>query len=98
MLHDLLMLSMSKNKNNPWHKNWEKDKEIGSGGQGRTFLAKPRNSSVPLGQYVLKILKKQKDEERRARMHREVTALTTLDHPGIPQVIDSLTLLATGSM
>jgi serine/threonine-protein kinase len=39
--------------------------------------------------FVLKKLKNQKDPERRKRMHREVAALSTLDCPGIPRLIES---------
>ncbi len=88
----LLIFSMSKNKSNPWDENWEKGENIGSGGQGKTCLVKPRNDLYPPGQYVIKFLNKPNDKERRARMHREVTALSTLSHSGIPKVIDSNTI------
>jgi serine/threonine-protein kinase len=38
---------------------------------------------------VLKTLHRAEDPERRARMHREVASLETLDHAGIPKVIES---------
>ncbi|MGD1703263.1 serine/threonine-protein kinase [Dapis sp. BLCC M229] len=81
---------MSKNKKKPWDKNWESISEkIGQGGQGETSLVKPKNDSFPPGEYVLKILHKQKDKERRARMSREVNNLKTFINPGIPKLIDS---------
>ncbi|EAW33695.1 protein kinase [Lyngbya sp. PCC 8106] len=80
---------MSKNKKKPWNEKWETIEQIGGGGQGLTFLVKPKNDSFPTGNYVLKILKNQKSFERRSRMHIEVTALDVLNCPGIPKLIDS---------
>jgi serine/threonine protein kinase len=80
---------MSKQKNKPWDEKWEIVKPIGGGGQGDTFLVQPKDSPIPHQTFVLKILKNQKDPERRKRMHREVAALSTLDCPGIPRLIES---------
>ncbi|MGD1805201.1 protein kinase domain-containing protein [Dapis sp. BLCC M126] len=81
---------MGKNKKKPWDENWESISEkIGKGGQGETSLVKPKNDSFSPGEYVLKILHKQKDYERRARMSREVNNLKTFRNPGIPKLIDS---------
>jgi serine/threonine-protein kinase len=80
---------MSKQKNKPWDEKWEIVKPIGGGGQGDTFLVKPKESAILFRSFVLKILKNQKDPERRKRMHREVAALSTLDCPGIPRLIES---------
>ncbi len=80
---------MSKQKNKPWDEKWEIVKPIGGGGQGDTFLVKPKESAILSRSFVLKILKNQKDPERRKRMHREVAALSTLDCPGIPRLIES---------
>lgn len=80
---------MSKNKNKPWNENWEFIDKIGGGGQGQTSLVKPRNDSYLPSQYVLKILNRPKDKERRARMYREIAALETLENSGIPKIIDS---------
>ncbi|GGA15311.1 hypothetical protein [Okeania sp. KiyG1] len=82
-------MSKSKSKPKPWDENWEKLEDIGSGGQGKTSLVKSKNDSSLPGKYVLKILHKQKDDERRARMYREVTNIRTLKNPGIPKLIDS---------
>jgi serine/threonine-protein kinase len=80
---------MSKLKNKPWGEKWEIVKPIGGGGQGDTFLVKPKDSTILSQSFVLKKLKNQKDPERRKRMHREVAALRTLDCPGIPRLIES---------
>jgi len=80
---------MSKQKSKPWDEKWEILKPIGSGGQGDTFLVKPKDSTNLSQSFVLKRLKNQKDIERRKRMHREVAALKTLDCPGIPRLIES---------
>jgi serine/threonine protein kinase len=80
---------MSKQKNKPWDEKWETIKPIGGGGQGDTFLVKPKDSTILSQSFVLKKLKNQKDPERRKRMHREVAALSTLDCPGIPRLIES---------
>ena len=80
---------MSKHKNKPWDEKWETIKPIGGGGQGDTFLVKPKDSTILSQSFVLKKLKNQKDPERRKRMHREVATLRTLDCPGIPRLIES---------
>lgn len=80
---------MNKNQNKPWDENWEIIQQIGSGGQGKTFLVKPIKDVFPSHQYVLKKLIRQNDSERRGRMYREVAALTTLNYSGIPKVVDS---------
>ena len=80
---------MSKQKNKPWDEKWERVKQIGGGGQGETFLVQSKDPKILSQTGVLKILKNQKDPERRKRMHREVAALKTLNCPGIPQLIDS---------
>jgi serine/threonine-protein kinase len=80
---------MSKQKNKPWDEKWERVKQIGGGGQGETFLVQPKDPKILPQTSALKILKNQKDPERRKRMYREVAALKTLNCPGIPQLIDS---------
>jgi len=80
---------MSKQKNKPWDEKWETIKSIGGGGQGDTFLVKPKDSTNLSQTFILKKLKNQKDPERRKRMHREVAALRTLDCPGIPRLFES---------
>ena len=82
---------MSKKKIQPWDEKWKQvdNKAIGSGGQGQAYKVEPKTNEFPAGQYVLKILTKDGDPERRARMRREVAALETLDCEGIPKLIDS---------
>ncbi|MEM1168279.1 MAG: protein kinase [Cyanobacteria bacterium P01_H01_bin.35] len=80
---------MNTNKNKPWNEKWEIIKHIDSGGQGQTFEVKPKKDGFLSNQYVLKKLNNQKDNERRGRMYREVTALKTLNHSGIPKIVDS---------
>lgn len=76
---------MSENKN--YTEGWKSIRDIGSGGQGNTFLASNLYDEIA----IIKVLKNQKDIERRTRMRREVVALETLSHPNIPKVIESNT-------
>jgi serine/threonine protein kinase len=78
-------------KRKPWEDSWEIVTELGSGGQGTTFIVKRRGSAHDDDKYVLKVLHRQKDPERRRRMHREVQALQQLDHPRLPKIIESNT-------
>lgn len=45
---------MSKQKNKPWDEKWETIKPIGGGGQGDTFLVKPKDSTILSQSFVLK--------------------------------------------
>jgi serine/threonine protein kinase len=65
---------------------YTKIKSIDSGGQGYTFLAVTKDDSKEL---LIKRLKRQDDDERRARMYREVVAMETLNNEYIPKIIDS---------
>ena len=80
---------MVKQKNKPWDEKWEIVRALGGGGQGDTSIVKPKDFTISPQTFVLKTLKNQKDPERRRRMHREVAALSTLDFPGIPRLIES---------
>lgn len=71
----------------PWEDNWIKKDILGKGGQGLTYCAKRKPEDGRF--YVLKILKEQKDIERRERMSIEVAALRTLEHSNIQKFIDS---------
>jgi len=75
-------------KDQIWGKKWLQLKKIDSGGQGYTYLSKNIDNSEQ-NLYVLKILKDQKNPERRKRMFREVSAYKTLKHSGIPKFIGS---------
>lgn len=78
-------------KEKPWRDKWEVIEELSGGGQGNTSLVKRKSPSeiIPNETFVLKVLKNQTDPERRKRMYREVANLTTLDHSGIPKLIES---------
>jgi hypothetical protein len=72
----------------PWATRWEVVESIGGGGQGVTKKVRSRHDGAVA---VLKVLKQQRDADRRGRMHRESEALRTLSHPGIPKLLDSNT-------
>ncbi|MEJ7842299.1 MAG: protein kinase [Rubrobacter sp.] len=78
-------------KQKPWDERWHITGDLGRGGQGTTRLVTPKDDARDQGTYVLKTLNQQRDAERRGRMHREVTNLETLEHEGIPKVLDSNT-------
>jgi serine/threonine protein kinase len=61
-----------------------------SGGQGTTFKA-VKVASDDKSLYIVKLLNNQKDNDRRSRMRRECVSLETLNHRGIPKIIDSNT-------
>jgi len=73
------------------HKNykisWTKIKTMDGGGQGYLFLVVNEKKQIA----VVKKLKQQNDMERRSRMRREVVNLETLEHKGLPKVIESNT-------
>lgn len=77
-------------KTKPWAVRWQEKEVLGSGGQGTTKIV-VRREDADGQEYALKQLNRSEDPERRTRMHREVTNLTTLDHTGIPKVIESNT-------
>lgn len=74
----------------PWERNWivAEASQIRGGGQGTTRIVHHRGDDAKRS-YVLKLLNRQRDPERRRRMYREVASLRTLDHPGIPKLIES---------
>jgi serine/threonine-protein kinase len=77
-------------KSKPWIEKWvERDLLSEGGGQGRIFLVERADGLGQGTHSVLKVLKRQEDAERRSRMHREVAALQSLDHPGVPKCLDS---------
>jgi serine/threonine-protein kinase len=77
-------------KRNPWEEYWTIQKELGKGGQGTTYLVKGVKKNI-LG--VLKILKNQKNDQARRRMHKEVTNLKILFNANckVPKVLDGNT-------
>jgi serine/threonine protein kinase len=62
---------------------------LGQGGQGTTSIVEHIDRQAMPDQYVLKLLHKQNDIDRRKRMYREVASLQTLDIQGVPKVIES---------
>jgi serine/threonine protein kinase len=74
-----------------WEAKWEKQEDIGCGGQGKTILVISKVN--PGRQGVLKTLNRGKSVQARGRMHREVVALDTLSKASlkVPQVIDGNT-------
>lgn len=70
----------------PWENNWKIIEEIPGGSQSSVYLVHNKQSHEKA---ILKKLRNQQDSERRRRMHREVTTLETLNHDGIPQLLDS---------
>ncbi len=74
----------------PWMDNWVAvDGLSASGGQGKVVLVERAVARGNGERFVLKVLIKQKDQDRRGRMHREVAALQILEHVGIPKCVDS---------
>jgi eukaryotic-like serine/threonine-protein kinase len=71
----------------PYEHKWTKGDPIGKGGQGLTYSSQLKGEDV--GLYALKILKEQRNQERRGRMFMEVAALRALQHPNIPKYFDS---------
>lgn len=63
---------------------------LGQGGQGRALLVEREDE--PGSRYVLKLLRLEhvEDWKQVELFEREVTTLETLDHPGIPQLLDRL--------
>jgi len=78
---------MAKQSTKPWEGKWKLGDPIGAGGQGLTYRAS--HASADDFRYVLKKLHRSEDQERRARMFREVCALRTLRHPQVVVYVDS---------
>lgn len=81
---------MTNNADTPksWKEHWSEISEAPGGGQADTKLVRRKGSDDPTT-YFLKILRKQNESERRARMYREISAYRTLQHPAIPRLIDT---------
>lgn len=69
-----------------WQDRYERVRGVGGGGQGDALVAQPRAGGEAI---FVKVLRHQNDLMRRKRMHREVEAYRTLDHPSIPALVDS---------
>ncbi len=65
-------------------------RELSEGGQGKTLLVE--REGEPGSSYVLKLLRMEHvDDWKQVELfEREVTTLGTLDHPGIPRLIDRI--------
>jgi serine/threonine-protein kinase len=75
----------------PWDVDWQIVSELGGGGHGATFVVKRRDGSDD-NEYVLKVLRRQDDSERRQRMYREVNALRQVElTAAVPKFIESNT-------
>lgn len=66
---------------------WKVIKKIGNGGQGEVY--KVFDSEDPSSIYALKLLIKQNDRERRARMHHEVNNVKLLNNNHLIDIIDT---------
>lgn len=83
-IYDLTAIIMAKKT---YEHKWTKGDQLGKGGQGFTYLSQLKGEND--GLYALKILKEQRNQERRGRMFMEVAALRALQHPNIPKYFDS---------
>jgi len=72
---------------NPYEHKWTIGDRIGKGGQGLTYFSHLKSEDGVF--YALKLLKEQRNQERRDRMFVEVSALQVLEHPNIPKYFDS---------
>ena len=70
-----------------WQGKWERVPGTRrAGGQGDSFLAEPTDGSGP--RVFIKELRNYQKLEARKRFRREVAAYETLDHPGLPTLIE----------
>jgi serine/threonine-protein kinase len=69
-----------------WQDKYDRIRDVGGGGQGDALVARPQAGGEAV---FVKVLRHQNDLMRRKRMHREVEAYRTLEHPGIPALVDS---------
>jgi serine/threonine protein kinase len=67
-----------------WQDNWEELSVGPSGGQASSKIVRHKDKLIDRA--FLKILNRQNDEERRARLYREVASLETLDVDGVPRL------------
>ena len=76
---------------NQWADKWKKGDHLSVGGHGITYLARRKDAPTDDYDHVLKILRDQRDTERRSRMFQEVANLRILDHEGVAKCVDSNT-------
>ncbi|HBJ34507.1 MAG TPA: hypothetical protein DDZ51_07030 [Planctomycetaceae bacterium] len=67
---------------------WERGKQLKDkeGNQGHAFLARKVTDPDDEYNYILKTLKRQTEPARRAMFLNEISAMATLEHPGVLQV------------
>src|SRR3712207_4380064 len=70
-----------------WKEAWVKISDGPSGGHGESKIV--RSLAEHGSKFFLKILKDQKNYERRARLYRETSALETIDTKGVPRLIQT---------
>jgi hypothetical protein len=71
----------------PWEANWERiPGSERQGGQGRSFVATKRDGSGERA--FVKTIRRPRDRRARKRFAREVAAYETLDHAGLPTLIE----------
>src|SRR6266481_3819801 len=71
-----------------WTDRWFSVREAGSGSQGTGKVV--RLNTSPTGpDYFVKLLNHNGDRERRARFHREASALDSYSHGGIPTLVET---------
>ncbi len=72
----------------PWEEKWKLEERLGKGGQGVTHVASSLSNPAVRG--ALKYLRNNRDQQARARMRREVFALSSLAQGGgaVPRVLD----------
>lgn len=70
-------------KKHPWEANgWVRGRQLESGVQGFSFLARRQSDPAEQFNYVLKKLARQSEMNRRAMFCNEIRAVGVLDHPG----------------
>ena len=72
----------------PWEERWAREGRSLGGGQGDSFIARPKDGNGP--RVFVKTLRPDRVGDRRARgrFHREVGIYETLDGLGLPILID----------
>ena len=71
-----------------WQKKWQRVRGLSGGGQGRSSIVTPLGQDGPYC-FLKELDDEAGDTERRKRMSREVACYRTLNHRGIPRLIDT---------
>jgi len=72
-----------------WTDRWFSVREAGGGSQGTGKVVRRLDTSPTDPDYFVKLLNHNGDLERRARFHREASALDSYSHPGIPTLVET---------